>query len=89
MTRNNDKPGATGKFPYGKLDETDEGELNVAFARDDAGNLRINFGKPVAWIAMPHQVAVGFAMMILKHCGVRALVLDEPFGQEKTPPERG
>jgi len=44
--------GATGEYPEGKLNETDEGELQMAITTDVHGNIRIDFGKPVHWFAM-------------------------------------
>lgn len=50
--------------------EDDEGELVIAITRDDDMNIRIDFGKPVAWLAMSHQEAIGFALLLLKRCGI-------------------
>ncbi len=47
------KLGATGNFPRGKADEHDEGELRMALAADPANAIvRIEFGKPIAWIGL-------------------------------------
>jgi len=62
----NDKLGATGKFPQGKLNEDDEGELQIGVAKDAEGKIIINFGKPVAWIGLDAQSALGFAKTIIK-----------------------
>lgn len=46
--------GATGEFPYGRSAPDDEGELRAAMATDRAhGLIRMDFGKPVAWLALP------------------------------------
>lgn len=59
--------GATGKFPEGKLDDSDEGELQLAVTYDPATDLvRIEFGKPVAWLAMEPLQAVRFANAVIK-----------------------
>lgn len=58
--------GATGQFPDGKLVHEDEGELRLGVAHDQ-DNVIINFGKPVAWLALPPVEAKAFAAMILKH----------------------
>lgn len=42
------KLGATGKFPQGKLNARDEGELTIAVGIKD-GVVMIDFGKPVKW----------------------------------------
>lgn len=60
------KLGATGDFPAGKLNETDEGAINIAVGVHPVGNtLIIDFGKPVVWIGMPKQQAIEFANNIL------------------------
>jgi hypothetical protein len=64
------KPGPTGNLPQGKLNENDEGELKLMISHDEE-NLRLDFGKPVAWIAMPKPQALQFAFAILTHCGVQ------------------
>lgn len=47
------KLGATGEFPQGKIDETDEGELQIAICYDPhADIIRIDFGKPVSWLGL-------------------------------------
>ena len=61
------KLGATGRFPYGKVDEPDEGELVIAVAADPAqGIVRIAFGKPVAWVSMPSAQARLLAQMLIE-----------------------
>jgi hypothetical protein len=60
--------GATGKFPAGKLDASDEGELQMGIAYDKAnGVVRLDFGKPVAWFALYPQEAIEFAERIIWH----------------------
>lgn len=54
------KPGATGKFPQGKLREDDEGELRVAMGTVD-GKIVLDFGKPLKWVAMTPEEALTFA----------------------------
>ena len=59
------KPGATHVFPQGKLNADDEGELNVAVAADrEHGVVRLDFGKPVAWLALPKEQALAWAQSI-------------------------
>ena len=62
--------GGQGSFSDGKLSEEDEGDLRlqVAHSGDD---VRIDFGKPVAWLGFPKDQAIQFAMLILKHAGVQ------------------
>jgi hypothetical protein len=58
--------GPTGDFPLGKLNEHDEGGLNIAMGPDN-GCVRIEFGMPTAWIALPPDQALAFASLIVKH----------------------
>lgn len=59
--------GATGRFPDGIDGADDEGELQLAVAADLGSNLlRIVFGKPVGWLALPKIQAIGFAELIAK-----------------------
>lgn len=48
--------GQTGKFPHGKLTKDDEGELRMAL-HVCKGNLIMEFGTPVCWIAFSAQQA--------------------------------
>jgi hypothetical protein len=60
------KLGATGRFPKGKLNADDEGELRMAVTHNE-GNVEIHFGKPVAWIGIPPAQAIEFARAIMEH----------------------
>lgn len=60
------KLGATGRFPYGKAGSSDEGELRMALASDYTnGIVRIEFGKPVAWLGLPSQEARELARLLV------------------------
>jgi len=65
------KLGATGEFPRGSLGPHDEGELQMGVAHDADGNVHINFGKEVAWLAFPQEEAIEFAKLILRHAGAK------------------
>jgi hypothetical protein len=58
--------GATGKYPDGKLSPDDEGELQFGITNSN-GQVIINFGKPVAWLAFGPQQARELADAIIKH----------------------
>ena len=59
--------GATGRYPFGKADATDEGELQLALAADHrSGIIRIAFGKPIAWLGLPAGEARAFAALLLE-----------------------
>lgn len=60
------KLGATGKYPSGKLDELDEGELQFAIAADPAKKkVLINFGKPVAFIGFDPEQAISLGELLI------------------------
>lgn len=60
--------GATGTFPDGKLNDDDQGALRIAVGYDRVdGIVRVDFGKPVAWLGLPKENAIAFAEAILKH----------------------
>jgi hypothetical protein len=59
------KLGATGKFPDGKLNQHDEGELLMAIARRGE-QVIIEFGKPIAWFSLSPEQAREFAALILQ-----------------------
>lgn len=58
--------GATGAFPKGKLNKHDEGELKFAIGHKD-GNVFIEFGKQVTWMAMPPENALQLAALLTSH----------------------
>jgi hypothetical protein len=60
-----DKLGPTKDFPLGKLNETDEGGLQLAIS-EEKGTVRVDFGSPVAWFALPPDQALAFASLIVK-----------------------
>jgi hypothetical protein len=61
----NDKLGATGKFPKGKINEHDEGELNIGITKNYNGKIMIDFGKPVMWIGLDPEEAIAIANAII------------------------
>lgn len=71
MSADDKKLGPTGQFPDGKLNADDEGEIQLGVTHDADGLVRVNFGKPIAWLAMPKETAIMFAHMLLKHAGVK------------------
>jgi hypothetical protein len=75
--RKNEKPGATGNYPNGKLNEYDEGELAVAITADTLNRcITMDFGKQVAWISMTPEQAEGFAELLkLKASEVRQTLI--------------
>ena len=69
--------GATGTFPMPQLNEDDQGALNLGVARDPVNGLvHVNFGKPVAWFALPPEGAIGFAKLLLRHAGAKSISIE-------------
>lgn len=57
--------GATGKFPEGKLTDSDEGEIKVAIGSKD-GKVVINFGTQVVWVGLNPEQAHNLAQSLLE-----------------------
>lgn len=72
-----EKVGPTGKFPDGSLGPHDEGEITIAVTHDDKGNVHVDFGKDLSWLAMPKERAVGLAKLLLHHAGVLRRGVDD------------
>jgi len=60
-------PGPTKQFPLGKVNEDDEGELNVAIYTDKKGTIFLDFGKPTAWIGLDPTSARLLASKLTKY----------------------
>lgn len=56
--------GATGNFPQGKLNETDEGEITIAVGIEN-GKVIIQFGKPVSWLGLGRSEAMALASSLV------------------------
>lgn len=59
------KLGATGNFPQGKLDETDEGELRMAIFEKN-GEIIIDFGKDLSWVGFGKEEATQLGELLIK-----------------------
>ena len=69
--------GASGKFPQGALNDDDEGELRMAIGRDPVdGVIRLDFGKPVAWLGLPPPEAIQMARMLLRRAGAKKVEVE-------------
>lgn len=60
------KLGATGEFPKGRLNSSDEGELKLDVTHD-RGKVIVHFGKPILWIGFTKEEAAVLADLIMKH----------------------
>lgn len=60
--------GGTGRFPLGKLSQSDEGEIQFGVAADPVKNkVVLNFGKPTAWIGFDAEQAEQLAESLLSN----------------------
>lgn len=60
--------GATGSHPLGQLSADDQGGLRIAIAADKLnGIVRVEFGKPVAWLGLNKQSALDLAAKLRWH----------------------
>jgi len=60
------KLGPTGRFPAGKLNEHDEGELNMGIkANVTEGIVEVHFGKPIGWFGLGPAEARQFAALLI------------------------
>lgn len=68
--------GAKGEYSqYGKLNDDDQGALKIGVARNGQ-IVRVDFGKPVAWLGLPPSLAVEFAKLIMRHAGVKSVTVE-------------
>jgi hypothetical protein len=63
-----ERTGATGAFPHGKLSESDDGEIAMAVGHDKTkGVVWIDFGKKVRWFGMEPVQVDGLCELLQKH----------------------
>ena len=65
-TGQDEKPGPTGEYPQGRLNENDEGELKIAVGHAH-GKVFCDFGESVTWFALDPDGARDLARMIDEH----------------------
>lgn len=63
------------QYPRGKLNDDDEGMLNIAIGERDQ-TVIIDFGKPVVWIGMSKPEIVQFATTLLKRAGAKKVEIE-------------
>jgi hypothetical protein len=61
-----DPRGPTNRFPRGKVNEHDEGELKLAVYHKD-GTVFMDFGKPTAWLGLDKKAAREMAALLMEH----------------------
>ena len=68
IARMEERSGATGEFPHGKLNHNDEGELAMIVGADEAkGVVFIDFGKSIRWFAMTPTEVDGLIALLEEH----------------------
>ncbi len=61
------KPGATGRFPQGKIHPADDGELQIVVAAvHSQGVVLVNFGTPTLWLGLPSTEARALAALLVE-----------------------
>jgi hypothetical protein len=60
----------------------DEGELTIAITNDSSGQVIIDFGKKIHWIAMSRKMAQEFALNILRRSADRHVSFEIPDPKE-------
>lgn len=55
-----------GQYPRGKLNDADEGELDVRLFVADGDTVVMDFGKPTPWIGMDKRQAVEFGETLIR-----------------------
>jgi hypothetical protein len=69
--------GATGKFPHGKVNDDDKGALRLGVAYDPVdGIVRMEFGKPVAWMGMTPAQAIELGRVLMKNAGAKSVQVE-------------
>jgi len=64
--------GPTNEFPHGMARPDDKGALRFAISdADSQGNIHIDFGTPIEWLAFPREQAVELARMLLRKAGAK------------------
>jgi len=56
--------GATGKFPDGKIDEKDQGQIMIGVTVKD-GRVIMSFGKPTEWIGFTREEAIQIGQTLI------------------------
>ncbi len=59
------------------MQDDDEGELQFGVAYDALdGVVRVEFGKPVAWLGLPPPNAIELAKVLLKKAGAKKISIE-------------
>lgn len=72
------KLGSTGQYPAGRVNEQDEGEIQLRIGTEN-GCVMIDYGIPVQWVGMSPQEAVELAGILINRA---RLISDVPLIME-------
>jgi len=61
-----ERPGKTGDFPHGKLNEHAVGELKLGLTVEE-GKVVLVFGTPITWIGLEPKDARDLAELLIKY----------------------
>ena len=67
------------KFPYGKLNDGDEGETQLV-VNNERGCVVIAFPKPIVWIGLTGDETMQLAQILIRHA--KAAGITKPFTME-------
>lgn len=69
--------GATGTFSQGRLNDDDQGDIKMAITYDPIdGVVKVDFGKPVAWLGLPPPQAMQLGKLLMKHAGAKKIEIE-------------
>lgn len=69
--------GATGRFPEGKIDPSDEGELSFGIGADKKHKVVVLvFGKEVKWLGIPPDIARQMAEKLIEKANELEVKID-------------
>jgi hypothetical protein len=63
--------GIFGEYPDGRLSPDDEGGIAMAVSHV-AGRVKLTFPKPVAWLGLRPEEAIGLAQLLIDHAKAAA-----------------
>lgn len=76
MPKRDNPFGPIGSYPRGKMNDDDEGGLQIGVAVDPEGRVVINFGSPVTWFALERDQVAQFAVGLLKKAGAKKIEVE-------------
>jgi len=68
--------GPTGRFPGGKLVDSDEGEIRLAVGTK-GGKVVLDLGAPTAWVGFDPEQARDLAQLFVKHAEIAEIPTEE------------